>query len=127
MTPIWILSVAGLGIWLARPADPKLRHLALLIAAVSAVCLVFYLFMQPQENRNYGGMTAGLRWAFWFAPMWLVAMLPAADRCAERTWIRRIALVLLAVSTLSATYPTWNPWTHPWLYNFMHYMGWIGA
>jgi hypothetical protein len=127
LSPIWILSLAGLGLWLIRPADPRLRHLAVLIAAVSAVCLVFYLFMQPQENRNYGGMTAGLRWAFWFAPMWLVAMLPAADQCAERTWVRRIALVLLAVSTLSATYPTWNPWTHPWLYNFMHYMGWIGA
>ena len=25
-------------------------------------------------------MTSGFRWMFWFAPMWLAAMLPAADR-----------------------------------------------
>ena len=107
------------------PTDPRLRQMAILIAAVSAVCLCFYLFMQPQENRNYGGMTAGLRWAFWFAPLWLVTMLPAADRCAERRCLRGAALVLLALSVLSASYPTWNPWSHPWILNFMHYMQWL--
>lgn len=122
LTPVWILAAFGLGIWLVAPTDPRLRQMAILIAGVSAVCLYFYLFMQPQENRNYGGMTAGLRWAFWFAPLWLVTMLPAADRCAERRWMRGSGLVLLALSALSASYPTWNPWSHPWLFNFMAYM-----
>jgi hypothetical protein len=122
LTPVWILAAFGLGIWLTAPGNPRLRQMAVLIAAVTAVCLYFYLFMQPQENRNYGGMTAGLRWAFWFAPLWLISMLPAADRCAERRWTRGSALVLLAVSVLSVSYPTWNPWSHPWLFDFLTYM-----
>ena len=84
---------------------------------------MFYLG-QPLMNRNYGGMTSGLRWMFWLAPLWLVAMLPAADALAARRWTRGLALVLLALSVLSASYPTWNPWTHPWLMNYMQYLGW---
>ena len=85
---------------------------------LSLVCLAFYL-SRPQIDRNYGGMTSGLRWMFWFAPLWLVAMLPAADRLAHSRAGRGLALVLLALSVLSASYPTWNPWTHPWLWNFL--------
>jgi hypothetical protein len=126
LTPVWILTVVGLGIWLSRPDDRRLRELAVLVAVVSLVVLTFYL-MRPQNDRNYGGMTSGLRWAFWLAPAWLVAMLPAADVAARRPWLRVIALVFLAVSALSASYPTWNPWTHPWLYDFMEYLGWIAS
>ena len=39
---------------------------------------------------------------------------------------RGVALVLLALSVMSASYPTWNPWTHPWLWNFLSYLGWVG-
>jgi hypothetical protein len=99
--------------------------LALLIAAVSLACLVFYL-SRPLAHRNYGGMTSGFRWMFWLAPLWIVAMVPAADRMANsRVW-RAIALVLLAFSVLSASYPTWNPWTYPWLTNLGIYLGWVG-
>jgi hypothetical protein len=96
--------------------------LALFIAILSAVCLTFYL-SRPQIDRNYGGMTSGFRWMFWFAPLWLVAMLPAADRLAATRSGRAIAAVLLGLSVMSVTYPTWNPWTHPWLYNFLHSLG----
>jgi hypothetical protein len=125
LTPVWILSFVGLGIWLAKPDDRRLRELALLIAAVSLVCLSFYLFYLPQSDRNYGGMTSGLRWMFWFTPMWLVAMLPALDAMAGRRWLRGLAWLMLGLSVLSASYPTWNPWTHPWLLNYLHYMGWL--
>jgi len=124
LTPIWILTVAGLAIWLRKRDDRRLRELALMIGAVSVVCLVFYL-MRPLDDRNYGGMTAGFRWMFWFAPMWVLAMLPAADAIAERKWLRYGALAMLALSVLSAAYPTWNPWTHPWLLNCLHHLGWI--
>ena len=53
----------------------------LIARARPLVCLVFYL-ARPQADRNYGGMTSGFRWMFWFAPLWLVALLPAADRLA---------------------------------------------
>jgi hypothetical protein len=96
-----------------------------LIAAASAACLAFYLGVVGPGDRNYGGMTSGLRWMFWLIPMGLVLMLPGADLAARRGWSRAAALVLLALSALSASYPTWNPWTHPWLYNFMDYLDWL--
>ena len=45
----------------------------------------------------------------------------AGAACA--TGGRVFAAVLLALSVMSASYPTWNPWTHPWLYNFLHSLG----
>ena len=123
LTPIWLLSVWGLWL-LAR--DPRWRAMSGFIILLSVVCLVFYL-TRPQGDRNYGGMTSGLRWMFWFAPLWLVALLPAADRMASSRWTRGVGLVLLTFSVLSASYPTWNPWTHPWLWNLFHYLGWVSA
>jgi len=26
---------------------------------------------------------------------------------------------LLALSVLSVSYPAWNPWRHPWIYNLL--------
>jgi len=124
LTPVWLLSVAGLVMWLVKPADGRLRELALVIGTVSLVCLIFYL-LRDQCDRNYGGMTSGFRWMFWFAPLWLVVMLPAADAMARRRWTRFVALLLLATSVFSASYPTWNPWTHPWAVNFLQYLGWV--
>ena len=124
LTPVWILSVIGTLAWMWRARDVRLRWLAAGIGAISLACLVFYLGL-PRSSRNYGGMTSGLRWMFWLAPLWLLAMLPAIDALAVRRWTRGLALVLLAVSVLSASYPTWNPWTHPWLMNLMQYLGWV--
>ena len=121
LTPIWLLSVWGLALlWRADK-----RELAAFITVLSLVCLAFY-FSRTQGDRNYGGMTSGLRWMFWFAPLWLVALLPAADRLATSRAGRGLGLILLALSVTSASYPTWNPWTQPWLWNFMTYLGWNG-
>ena len=124
LTPVWLFTIAGLIAWLWPGGDRRLRELALMVAVVSLVCLVFYL-TRPQLDRNYGGMTSGFRWMFWFAPLWLVAMLPAVDWVARRKWTRAVALGLLALSVLSVCYPTWNPWTHPWMLDWLHYLGWI--
>ena len=35
------------------------------------------------------------------------------------------ALLLLALSAMAASYPTWNAWTPPWIMNFLGYMGWL--
>jgi len=124
LTPIWALSVIGAGIWLHSGLDQRKRELAFLIAAISIVCLVFYV-SRPQVDRNYGGMSSGLRWMFWLAPLWLVVMLPALDAMASRRWMRGVGLALLLFSAMSVAYPTWNPWTHPWLMDYLHYFGWI--
>ncbi len=122
LTPVWLLSIWGVALWWRRPDG---RALAAMIALVTLVVLGFYI-SRPQVDRNYGGMTSGLRWMFWLAPLWLVALLPAADRLAASRVGRGLALALLGLSVMSASYPTWNPWTQPWLYNFLSYLGWLG-
>lgn len=122
LTPVWLLSIAGTWQWL-RSGDTNRRNLAVLVATLTVVCLVFYLGLRPQVQRNYGGMTSGFRWMFWFTPLWLVVMLPAADRLSRSRMGQSVALVLLTFSVLSASYPTWNPWTHPWIYHWMNYCG----
>ena len=125
LTPVWLLSAAGAIIWLWPTRPRNVREMALLIAAVTVVCLAFYLYPR-QFQHNYGGQTSGFRWMFWFAPLWLVVMLPAADAMARRWWTRLIALLALAVSVLSASYPTWNPWTSPWIMDYLEYLKGIG-
>jgi hypothetical protein len=123
LTPVWLLSVCGLWLWL-RGADARLRRLALGVALLAVVCLTFYIGLRPRLDRNYGGMTSGFRWMFWQAPLWLMAMIPAADRAARSRWGMAVALVLLVGSVLSASYPTWNPWTQPWIYNWLTSHDW---
>jgi hypothetical protein len=124
LTPVWLFSFGGMAVLCLR-RSPDMRALGLLVASVSLVCIAFYLRM-PQQDRNYGGMTSGFRWVFWFAPLWLVTMLPAADWLAARRWSRAVAIVFLTVSVISVTYPTWNPWVHPWLLDFLASQGWVG-
>ncbi len=108
-----------------RSADPRRRELAALVTLVSVVCTAYFINM-PQDDRNYGGMTSGLRWMFWCVPLWLLTMIPAADRLARSRTGMALAIVLLTFSVLSASYPTWNPWTHPWIYNWLVWSGWQG-
>jgi hypothetical protein len=91
---------------------------------MSIVVFVFYLTRREMQ-RNYGGMTSGLRWMFWFAPLWLFAMIPAIDKLARSRLGRGLALMLLVLSVMAASFPTWNPWTQPYLARFMEYLGWV--
>jgi hypothetical protein len=123
LTPIFLLAIPGV-VMLARRRDYDLPALAAMIATVAIVCVGFYLFVVKPLDRNYGGMTSGLRWVFWMAPFWLLTALPTADWLSSRRWGRWLAYVALAISALSASYPMWNPWTYPWLTNFLIYLGW---
>jgi len=129
LTPAWLLVVPGLALLAARP---RRRHaagdaqLALAIAGVSAVVIAFYL-LRPQADRNYGGMTSGFRWVFWMAPLWVAAVVPAADILGRSRSGRVVGCLLLAVSVLSVAYPTWNPWTRPWIEQALRHAGWLAA
>jgi hypothetical protein len=101
------------------------RLLAITTALLTVVCLVFYIALRPQDDRNYGGMTGGFRWVFWFAPLWLLAALPATDFFGRYRLGRCVCYLLLALSGVSVTFLTWNPWQQPWLAVFMEYMGWV--
>jgi hypothetical protein len=100
--------------------------LAAIVIGVTLVCLVFYL-TRPLIDRNYGGVSCGFRWMFWFIPLWLICLVPAADWLLARRWGRVTAILLLAVSVFSATYATANPWSHPWLWQWGEFAGWWGS
>jgi hypothetical protein len=91
--------------------------------AVSVVVIGYYVILAP--SRNYGGMSCGPRWLMWLTPLWLVAALPTVEWLGRSRWGRGVALTLLGLSVLSASYPAWNPWTHPWIYNFLDSHGWM--
>ncbi len=126
LTPVWLMSAVGLVVML-RPRQSQLFALAFVILVVSVACLVFYIALRPADDRNYGGVAIGFRWLFWLTPLWLLAMLPAADWMAAGRWWRAVALVLLAVSVCSASYSPLNPWSHPWLYAYWIALGWVGS
>ena len=77
----------------------------------------------PRKSSNYGGWTSAPRWLLWLTPLWLLSMLPVVDWLGARRWGRGLACVLLALSVLSASYPAWNPWRHPWIYNYLDAQG----
>jgi hypothetical protein len=120
LSPIYLLSFAAASSTMLRNGRSWHRAVALLTLSLSIVVFVFYL--RQTKNYTYGGWTSGLRWFFWLIPLWLLTMIPAADWLAERRWGRWLGYLLLAVSVLSASYPAWNPWRHPWLYNFLDYL-----
>ena len=122
LTPIWLLSAVGICLWMNRK-DERMRGFAVFALTLTVVCLVFYL-ARPLKDRNYGGVSCGFRWMFWFAPLWLVAMVPAADHIASRRPLRYLAVALLLLSVVSAAYALLNPWSHPWLYRYWAYLGW---
>ena len=128
LTPAWLLVIPGLLVLAGdgRRGDRFHGRLAAAIATVSVAVLAFYI-MRPQADRNYGGMASGFRWVFWLAPLWLAAVVPAADRLSRTSLGRGIGLVLLAMSVLSVAYPTWNPWTLPWLHQWLIHGGWVPA
>lgn len=119
LTPMWVLSLLGIALVAFRRESP-LRALAWLTLVLMIVVLAFYL-TRDQEQRNYGGMTSGFRWMFWFIPLWLTLLLPSVHWLSRSRWGIGLIAVLLAFSTLSVSYPTWNPWTQPWIYDALVY------
>ncbi len=124
LTPAWLLLPWGL----ARLANPRRRHprpghgaLALAIGTVTLVVVCFYL-SRPQIDRNYGGVSSGFRWVLWLTPLWIAAVVPAADALARSRRGRLVGLVLLGASLVSAAYPTWNPWSPPWIEQWLRHL-----
>jgi hypothetical protein len=123
LTPIWLLSIVGCGLML-RTRGHELWALAIMTLLLTVVCLAFYI-ARPLDDRNYGGVTCGLRWLFWLIPLWLLCMLPVADAMSSRRAVSLAGLILLALSVISACYASLNPWSHPWIFDYWTYLGWI--
>lgn len=123
LSPFWILAIVGgaVAIWRRTELSPA----AWLGFLLTGACLFFFVLVVREEDRNYGGVTNGLRWLFWLIPLWLVMAIPAVDWLAEKWWGRGLVLVLLAVNIFSASYGPLNPWSHPWLFHYWEQLGWI--
>jgi hypothetical protein len=122
LTPLWLISFAGLALAVVRRDDP-LRPIATGTLMLSLVCLTFYLLLSPLQDRNYGGVCNGLRWMMWFIPLYLIGMLPTLEVLSRSHWGRTFAIACLAVSIFSASYTPMNPWHHPWLFDYLSYWG----
>lgn len=139
LTPIWLLSLCGSLMWftrgsliLASEQEERLegdrtfpRWLSAAVCTVTLVCLLFYI-ARPLIDRNYGGINAGFRWLLWLAPLWVWLAIPPVAALARHRLGRAICLVLLAASVFSAATALANPWSHPWIYRYLEYIGWIG-
>ncbi len=117
LTPIFMLSLAGM-INMCFSPHLNLRWFGGAAIAITVAVLAFYVG-RPQLDRNFGGVSSGLRWAFWLIPLWLVCMLPIADWLGQSKIGRCVCLLLLAASVISAGISHLNPWVHPWIYNML--------
>jgi MFS family permease len=135
LSPIWFLALAGMlisatqvlrrglvQVALGKQERDDLSVVSVLALVVGAAVIGFYVY----KTNNYGGWTNGPRWLMWLTPLWLLSLLPVADRLAARRWTRALGYILLAFSILSVSYRDWNPWRHPWVYNFLESHGWLG-
>jgi hypothetical protein len=111
LTPVLLLGWIGMVRTTARGpqtavADRAAWSVAALTLAVTLVTVVFYVF----RTQTYGGRAMGPRWLFWIVPLWLLAMVPEADRWAGSRTRRRIASALLMVAIGFASIALADPW-----------------
>jgi hypothetical protein len=125
LTPVLLLGWIGMARAAARGEGSgaeraAYRTLGWLTVVLTAVTFVFYVI----RTQNYGGTVAGPRWFFWLTPLWLIAMIPEADRWAPDRR-RFLAYGLLAISIVTASYTLSSPWRHSWLFTIFRAWGLI--
>ncbi|MGF1579646.1 MAG: hypothetical protein ACFCD0_09810 [Gemmataceae bacterium] len=127
LTPIWLLALGGMlaGAFKTKHtlsgtktmADRLPWYFYPMVLLLSVIIIGFYL--TRSGNLNYSGWSAGLRWLMWLTPMWLLCLIPTLEGIGKSVFGRWIGYVLLGFSILSASFPAWNPWRHPWIYRAM--------
>ena len=126
LTPVLILGWLGMARTAASRAGATaggdaLRFQAALTLALTIVTFVFYVF----RTETYGGRTVGPRWFFWLVPLWLLTMVPEADRWSASLGRRRVATVLLVVSIATACFALAHPWQPSPLLLVFRRAGWV--
>ncbi|MCC7339219.1 MAG: hypothetical protein IT422_29345 [Pirellulaceae bacterium] len=130
LTPFWLVALWGVVVvWRERLSWQPWRDQRLLIVAAivvtSLVSIGFYL-ARPLEDRNYGGVASGFRWAFWLVPLWLLLAMIGL-RNIRSFAARRSVECLLLISAFSACFAWSNPWVSPWLMQLWKQLGWTAS
>ena len=114
LSPMWLLSIVGLAM-LCAGRDPAARVGIGDRGRVARVRGLLYsaTARRSELRRHDQRLSLGIL----DAPLWLMAMQPAADWASRRRSTQILAAALLAFSVMSVSYPTWNPWTQPWLWD----------
>jgi hypothetical protein len=121
LSPIFIFTL--MGVWSSlRSRGSPLRAFAALAALLTLVLLVFYTFI---TGRIYGGLCCGLRFFFWLIPLWLLLLPEGLRGKTTHRWFRGMALAFLLISAISVFYCARNPWSRPWIHEYLYYMRWI--
>ena len=122
LTPIWLLSVAGtvrLG-----PADSAIGG-----------CAIWQSWWESGDPGLPGVLSFPAPGASQLrrheqrvaVDVLVVAAVARGDvpgrRCPPHAAGLGPSLGLLGISVLSVNYPTWNPWTHPWIADYMKWLG----
>ena len=123
LTPVWLFSVLGAFMCL-RTAPRDYWFWGAACACLTLVCMAFYV-ARPLQDRNYGGVNCGFRWLIWLVPIWTISLLPVLDKIASKGWWKTLAYCALLVSVISASYAAMNPWSHPWIFDFWTFLGWL--
>lgn len=124
LTPIWLMVLPTIAHAFRNRSRDLWWWLAAVTSVLAIVCTAFYI-ARPEIDRNYGGVTSGFRWMFWFIPLWLLLMLPTLDRYQSSRVFRYTASLLLCLAVFSAAYGWANPWVHPWPYRWGVFQAWI--
>ncbi len=126
LTPVWVLAFVGMlaGAFSNRSnssettsSDRLPWYFYPMVLLLSVIIIGFYL--TRNKNLNYSGVSSGLRWLMWLTPMWLLCLIPVLERVGKSVVGRWFGYILLGLSILSASFPAWNPWRHPWIYRAM--------
>ena len=112
LTPIFLVTLVA---WMTRSSYRNPFTKFVLGSGLGLTVWVLAFYLSRTQSYNYGGVTSGLRWAFWLIPLWLLAMVPVLDRWSESRVLHLIAACLLGISVFSITIPRDNPWQPPWL------------
>jgi hypothetical protein len=112
LTPVFLVTLFS---WGTRSSYRDSVSKFVLAAGLGLTVWILAFYLSRTHSYNYGGVTSGLRWAFWLIPLWVLGIVPALDRWCDSRRLTLLAAILLGVSVFSITIPRDNPWQPPWL------------
>lgn len=112
LTPIFLVTLMA---WVSRSSYRNTVSKFVLGSGLGLTLWVLAFYLSRKQSYNYGGVTSGLRWAFWLIPLWVLALVPVLDRWQSSRGRQLLVACLLGISVYSITIPRDNPWQLPWL------------